>query len=275
MALIPPAYFDCVAAIGVRKQAESTRWVATGFLYGKVHQQLTGGKKVYKTYLVTNRHVASQLTDAVLRFNPKEDAPAREFYAPFSDPEGKPFWRCPRDPSIDVAVIPLNVQRLSEEGIAVAVFDSDDHCAQRSRMKELGVSEGDFVYVLGFPFGDVGGYRNHVVARSGSIARVGDSLSGSRPDFLLDALTFPGNSGGPVISRPELGTIPGTKALNRALLIGVIAGSISYVDEAVSTQTNRTRVTFEDNSGLSTAFPVDYIEEAIAAHLATVVQDTP
>jgi hypothetical protein len=82
--------------------------------------------------------------------------------------------------------------------------------------------------------------------------------------------TFPGNSGGPVILKPEVVSIQGTPANGLALLIGVTAQSINYLDEAVSKQTGRTRVTFEDNSGLSIAFPIDYILEAIQHHLSSI-----
>ena len=154
-------------------------------------------------------------------------------------------------------------------------FSDAEHAAPRARMAQIGVAEGDFVYDLGFPFGDVGGTRSYVVARSGTLARVRDTLSGTRRDFLVDVPTFPGNSGGPVVLKPEMMSIQGTPSNSLSLLIGVTAQSINYLDEAVSRQTGRTRVTFEDNSGLSIAFPVDYIDEAIQHHLASTTPAIP
>jgi hypothetical protein len=38
---------------------------------------------------------------------------------------------------------------------------------------------------------------------------------------------------------------------------------VPYIDVAISTQTRRPRVTFEENSGLTEVHPVDFIEETI------------
>lgn len=270
MALIPPWFFDCVVAIGAPQAGSSTNWFATGFIYGKFIKQHSANQKEYRIYLVTNRHVVSQLNAVRLRFNPVASAPAKEYDLVLVDGQGKPQWHAPTDPEADVAVVPIDYGRLERESIAIKFFGDSEHVAGRARMTQIGVAEGDFVYVLGFPFGDVGGTRSYVVARSGSLARVRDTLSGNRRDFLVDVPTFPGNSGGPVILKPEVVSIQGTPANSLALLIGVTAQSINYLDEAVSKQTGRTRVTFEDNSGLSIAFPVDYIDEAIQHHLSSI-----
>jgi hypothetical protein len=58
--------------------------------------------------------------------------------------------------------------------------------------------------------------RNYVIARQGAIARIRDTLAGSTSRFLIDALIFPGTSGGPVVTRPEAMTIGRTmRALGR------------------------------------------------------------
>ena len=47
----------------------------------------------------------------------------------------------------------------------------------------------------------------------------------------------------------------------------------SYVDVAVSPQTERPRVVFEENSGLADVLPVDYIDEAIRDFLVSRKND--
>jgi hypothetical protein len=84
---------------------------------------------------------------------------------------------------------------------------------------------------------------------------------------MLDSFVFPGNSGGPVVSRPEFTAISGTKAQPTSYFIGMVVSSIEYVDTAVSQQTRRSRITFEKNSGLTEVLPVDYINETIRAWL--------
>src|SRR5207248_3194180 len=149
-------------------------------------------------------------------------------------------------------------------------FHGNRHVANRATMKSVGVSEGDVAYVLGFPMELAGEDRNYVVVRGGTVARVRDCLRGSASSFLVDASVFPGNSGGPVVVRPEVIAIGGTTAVKEALLIGVVAGYLPYQDVAISQQTQNPRVVFEENSALAVVYPVDAIEEAVPAALRTM-----
>jgi hypothetical protein len=90
-------------------------------------------------------------------------------------------------------------------------------------------------------------------------------LDGASPSFLVDAFIFPGNSGSPVILRPEITSISGTPPQNVAYLIGIVRSYLPYADLAISPQTHRPRVSFEENSGLAEVLPTDYIDEAITA----------
>ena len=105
--------------------------------------------------------------------------------------------------------------------------------------------------------------RQFVIARSGSIARIQDVFEGYRNNFIIDAFVFPGNSGGPVISKPDVISIHGTKPMNRAYLLGIIQSYIPYEDVAISQQTGKPRVVFQENSGLAFVIPVDFIMETI------------
>ena len=86
--------------------------------------------------------------------------------------------------------------------------------------------------------------------------------------YVVDAFVFPGNSGGPVITRPETQSIQGTKFSTKANLIGIVKSYIPYNDVAISQQTNRPRVIFEENTGLTKIEPVDYILETIQTAVA-------
>jgi hypothetical protein len=44
---------------------------------------------------------------------------------------------------------------------------------------------------------------------------------------------------------------------------------VKYVDVAVSEQTKKARIAFEENSGLAEVLPVDFIDEAIVAWART------
>ncbi|HYF94311.1 MAG TPA: serine protease [Symbiobacteriaceae bacterium] len=266
MALIPPGFMDCVVSIGTEDAQGNRRWVATGFLYGRLEEVLEDGQKFYRVYLITNRHVFEGLTKAYLRFNPQADEPARDYEIESLNSEGGNEWTAHPDPEIDVAIMPIMIKKLREHAMKVSIFQNDVHSVTVGEMRDLGVTEGDFAYVLGFPMGLVGERRNTVIVRSGTIARIQDVMRKANDEFLVDVFVFPGNSGGPVISKPEAVTIHGTKASLSARLIGIVKAYVPYQDVALSAQTGRPRVIFEENSGLAAVHPVDYIEETIDAY---------
>jgi S1-C subfamily serine protease len=271
MALIPPFFADCVVAIGVDPLKDGKRtWVASGFLYGDYVKDNDDGTKQYRIYLATNRHVFENSTSVYLRFNPISNEPAREYALSLLDKNGDKLWFPHPKAEIDVAVIPINIKLLKEHAMQVSYFQSVVNVANVAKLNELGVTEGDFVYTLGFPMGLVGGERNAVIVRSGSIARIRDALVRANQEYLIDAFVFPGNSGGPVVSKPEALAIKGTKSQDAAYLIGIIKSYVSYRDVAVSLQSKRERITFEENSGLAVVHPIDFVQEAIRRYMKLV-----
>jgi Trypsin-like peptidase domain len=229
----------------------------------------------YQVYLVTNRHVIQEhalVTNEPLsvRFNLKAEARVQEYDVPLTDSQGNPIWHFNPNPAVDVAVVPINGKLLQDQGARFDYFRSDDGWLSRSKAKELGLSEGDGIFVLGFPMGLVGEPQDYVIVRQGAIARVRDALDNPEiSSFLVDCFIFPGNSGGPVILKPEAVTITGQKpAIGKAYLLGIVKEYKSYVDVAVSTQTKRPRITFEENSGLAEVILADYIDETIQDYKA-------
>ncbi len=262
MALIPPFFLDCVAAIGFDAPEGKCEYTATGFMYGRLLPP-EGPESGYQVYRVTHKHVFREHGSAWIRLNPEADEPAREFVLSLVDGSGKETWRAHPDVEIDLAVVPINYLGLKNQGIHVSFFQSDEHVLTRKKWAELGASEGDGVYVLGFPMGLIGGERNYVIVRQGTIARIRDSLAGTSKDLLVDTSIFPGNSGGPVVTRPEIASIEGTKAIRAAHLVGVVSTYLTYQDVAISAQTKKPRIIFEENSGLATVVPADFIDDVV------------
>jgi len=264
MALIPPIYLDCVVAIGIDSEKSERIWIASGFLFGYFQKRDKEKKKsLYSVYLVTNRHVLEGTKIIYLRFNPKDNNPAQEFPLPFTGVTNPAKWHSHPDPLIDLAIVRINPNILEQAGIQFSYFRSDNHIADRNKMNELGITEGDYGYVLGFPMGLIGKKRNFVITRHGTIARIRDFLSGHSKEILFDSLIFPGNSGGPVITKPEVVAIKKTSPQLASYLIGIIKEYIPYQDVAVSMQTKRPRIIFEDNSGLALVVPIDFVLELI------------
>lgn len=275
MALIPRFFLDCVVAIGMPSGKEQVNWIASGFLYGDFFQKGEEGKNIYHVYLITNRHVFKELKQVLLRFNPTGKEAAKQYSLDLVDASSKKMlWTPHPNPNIDIAVIGINVKLLREHKIQVAYFKSDQHIAALDKIAELGITEGDFVYTLGFPMGLIGPERNYVIVRSGNIARIQDAIDHRSNEFLIDAFIFPGNSGGPVVTKPEAMAIRETKAVSSAYLVGVIQSYVPYQDVAISVQTKRPRVVFEENSGLTSVIPIDFVKEAIGAYEETRAKGT-
>lgn len=74
---------------------------------------------------------------------------------------------------------------------------------------------------------------------------------------------FPGNSGGPVINRPDVTAIQGAPHNESCNLIGVVSAYIPYREVLYSKQTGMVRMLQEENRGLTIVHPVDRIIEVV------------
>jgi len=264
MALLPPFYLDTVVAIGVGDDPTKRHWIGTGFIYGRFVEKIANREaKNYRLWLITNKHVLKDYRDVYIKFNSAQDTQSKDYKVPLIARNGRVRWVGHPTESVDVAAIHLYAKFLEKEERRFAFFQSDSHTMNRENMRAAGVTEGDHVFVLGFPMGLVKAERQYVICRGGCIARVRDFVEGETSDFLIDAPVFPGNSGGPVILCPSTLAIEGTNPINKADLVGIVKAYVPYIDMAVSQQTLRARITFEENSGLATVESVDSIIETV------------
>ena len=268
MALIPPQYLNTVVALGNSRDDGSADFNATGFLYGHpAGLDPSDGQQWFRVFLVTNRHVIESADRFVARFDRSMTAESQIVPLPLTAPDGSALWTLHPDEA-DVAVIPIATSVLKEQSIEFAVFQRDRNALSREQAREGGLGEGNGVFVLGFPLGLVGSQRNYVIARQGIIARIQDWLDEEADHFLIDASVFPGNSGGPVLTKPESIRINETQSFMRCCLIGMVSSYLPYREVAVSQQTGRPRMIFEENSGLGKVVPVDVIQEAVEVAVA-------
>lgn len=263
MPLIVPKYLDCVVAIGVDNPTNvgTKSWIGTGFLVGYHDNTMAADK--YNVYIVSNKHVFEGNRVVYLKFNPQGGQPAKDYKLDLVDAAGNKLYKQHPNPNVDVAVELINAPLLQRDGIIVSFFVLGQDSYTIADLKKIGTTEGDGVFVLGYPMGFIGTTRQYVILRSGAIARIHDMLEGHSSDYIVDAFVFPGNSGGPVIIKPEITSIQGTRYNTSSRLIGLVKSYIPYRDVAISPQTNRARVVFEENTGLTNVEPVDYIIQTI------------
>lgn len=124
-------------------------------------------------------------------------------------------------------------------------------------LSQENVQAGAPLFIIGFPLGMRSEEFATPIVRRAMVAR-SDS-----ENIIVDGFVFPGNSGGPVIYEPSIqfGKVFKTPILQGDWFIGMVVSEISYVEPAISPQTGRARVTFEDNTGLCNVIPANIILE--------------
>lgn len=265
MALLPPFFLDAVVALGVGDDPAKRKWIGTGFLYGALVKNSDPANKSYHVFLVTNRHVLEGHASIWIKFNPASGSGSQDFEASLRAKNGRDTWIRHPDTAVDLGAIFINASFLQSKNMRFSYFRDDEHAFSVAELKSEGVTEGDGVYVLGYPMGLVDARWQAAICRVGCIARIQDVITAGTGEFLIDAAVFPGNSGGPVILQLEAMSITGTKSISKASLVGVVQSYLPYQDVAVSMQTGRPRITFDENSGLSPVIPVDRINELMVA----------
>ena len=275
MALMPPEFLNTVVAVGVKPPNNTTVYTGTGFLYAYPFSEVTGTQSgLFKTFFVTNAHVYDEIVKSIedlkitddkpikLRFNQSADNSSIEFDVPSKSEDGNELWI--KNPNgEDVAVLAVSESALRDNNIPISCFFQDKNTLTREQAEEKGLFEGDGVFVLGFPMGLAGVDRNYVIVRSGIVARVQDWYNSASRDYLIDASVYPGNSGGPVIIKPEITKVGETKNIHQAYLIGMVKEYVPYREFLYSRQTNTLRMELQENSGLGVVVSVDAIQDTI------------
>ena len=259
MALLPRTYMDTLVTIS----NGNNFCIGTGFLVGKFIKE-EEGKRHYALFLITNKHVLQNQNVVYLGFNQFGVYATNEFKVVLKNNNILNY--SPHvDPKVDVVALILNAEVLNVSKSQYSFFALDDNTYSIEQLKENGVYEGDLINVLGFPLNLVDLNHKNPICRLGCISKISNLYVPGNCDknFIVDAQAFPGNSGGPVILRPELTAVVGTKPHARAVLIGILHSYIPYQDNLISQQTNTIVSTSIENSGLTNVHPVDYIKDVI------------
>lgn len=281
MALIPSHYLDAVAVLeegDLTADPPVFTPIATGTLLGYKAVDQTGveeGQYRRHLFLVTNRHVIEGKSELWIRFN--QGATSQRFRLSVIDENGQDRFFV--SPNFDVAICHFDGRPLREAGADFAALPNWSFL-DMDGLQSAGIVGGDGVFVLGFPMGIAGVEKKYAIVRSGVVARLDQEIVDERGSFLIDCPVFPGNSGGPVILRPEMLTLGDSPGRATVHVIGIVAGYVPWVDMAISSQTGNPRITFEENSGLTNVIPMDAVNELVSPRLdllegTTETEDAP
>ena len=268
MAIIPHFFLDAVIAIGIDGLDGNKIWIGTGFIVGRKE---VDNPTLSTHYIITNKHVIEHKRHIYVRFNSLGDTLVKDYRIDLYGSAGEALYSAHPNDKTDVIAVQIRPQTLINDKSIWGSFDLGDHALTLEQMSRTGVTEGNLVYALGFPMGKVDIIKAPI-CRLGCISRVMDAFIKQRenPTFLVDAQVFPGNSGGPIVSRPEQSSIEGTPSNSSANLIGILSEYIPYQETLYSRQTGRARMIQEENSGLTVVHPVDRIKEVVELEWARI-----
>lgn len=256
MALIPQFFIDSVASVGIRQGTE-IKWIGTGFFIVKHIEE-----NKFQPFMVTNKHVFDGLQSVVIRLIERNTKELRIIDMPLVI-DGKRAYSVHPDDKVDVAVILLNGSYITENNLDFSAFNIDEHAMTTEEFINNGGNEGSTIFMLGYPMGLVNIKSSTPICRTGCVARIDKFEVRESKNMLLDIQNFPGNSGSPIVAKPEIVSIEGTKALDKCVLIGIIHSYIPYQETLINSQTGKVVEIRSENSGIAKANPVEYIKEVV------------
>ncbi len=245
MNFIPTNFKRSIVLIGINK--ENPSWVGTGFL---VRKKDTKGK--LHIYLVTAKHVVATPNNYFVCYPSYKlgkylyhDLTFNSVY--FIDDNRK----------IDVAIVLCN-SLIFDEIDANDTIDLDSEAIIIAGYLQYGGQIGDTIKMLGYPLEILTQTILEPVCRTGCVARISEQQLRKDNTFLLDLITFKGDSGSPLFARIKIGE---TK---KTLLIGIHV-SVT-LKPLINISNNESTFVSYTASGISEAIPTDFIFETIASH---------
>ena len=225
---IPPECLQTAAALGVRNEpgeaatgGEPMEIVATGFLYTlPTSGDPSDRSSEVRMWLVTCKHVIEGVRDAgmnelLVRLNRSAGQGMTRFSTSLQ-PNARPGWTL--HPAEDVAVILASGEDLNAKQIDWRAIPATRNALTKDEAIALEFYEGDEVFTVGFPVGWRKGRQDWPIVRQGILAQVQGWFNGDHDTFLVDGSGFPGNSGGPLFTKPRIESIPESRIRNSYLL---------------------------------------------------------
>ncbi len=225
------------------------------------------------SYLVTAKHVVIDSTthkpqeDIFVFINRKDNTRIEALSVKELIDRDKTHWVFHSDDTVDVALIPFPF-KYEEHDVAII--------PDTAFLSAAGFAELYSVFFVSYQPGIQDESRINPIIRAGAVSRINEDLS-----FYIDASAFPGNSGSPVFLTPsgwrfaaDGGVVITNTDEIAGKFIGLVGAYVPYRDEAISRQTGQTRIVFEENTGLSKVWSVNYITQIMESKSFKEQNDT-
>jgi hypothetical protein len=262
---VPPELKKCVAFIFIEQPTQQLIPNGTGFFI--IVKGPSGGGW---GYLVTAKHVLmsershSLYPTVWVRINKRAGGVENLRLDLIPDGGGKNVF-VHTDPSVDVAVVPI---RYPDPNIYDTVALTDDLLAAKGDFQKLDIHEGSDIFFVGMFLPHLGVARNYPIVRFGKVALLSDepvSWDGALTDlYLMETMSFGGNSGSPVFFYLGADNRPGVLTLGPATLrlAGIMEGYFGEYEPMEAVQTNVTPAT-RVNYGVAAVIPAYKIHEIL------------
>ena len=258
MAIIPHKYLDSVVSIGTKDSNGKINWFGTGFF---VHRLIDKEKHAAIPFLISNKHVLEGVNSVIIRMIKRGTHDLEEVSVPLKGSDGKEIYKC--HSTADIAVMPFPSDIIINNNLEFNSFDIDSESMTSVELRDNGVEEGGLLYMLGYPMGLVNAGSGSPICRLGCVARISEAQISEKKNILVDIQNFPGNSGSPIVNRPEVVSLNGTKCLEKCVLVGIVHSYIPYQETLLNTQTKQIVEVRSENSGLANVHPVEFIREVV------------
>ncbi len=259
MAIIPESAFKSVVSIHYLMKNEKGEDVypclGTGFFYGYLLKMVNEEEGEYAVYLVTNKHILEVFLDnggiqKRIYIAVNKDSNIEYPYIDIFDNNGNLNFIVSEE--ADIAISRINYNKLDTEKYESSFIKSNSQTAVIQQLVELDVQEGCSVFIMGFPAGIISYDKKYVIVKHGTIARIKECIEKTTNEILIDSYIVQGNSGSPVILKPDFTHIVGTKPIEKSSLIGIVCGYKPYQDQ---------------NTGLAVIVPMDFVNNLIEAEI--------
>ena len=280
MAQIPAQFLKSVVTLGWKNPKHGSQpnqrvmsQNATGFLYGypvEYREDISpDGTYEARIFLVTCKHVIenqSQFNQLLIRFN-NLSGQGMSTYSLDIRKAGSLVWTL--HPTADVAVVAIDAEKMKAADVEWNYLARVDHALPHERILNGDFSEGDEVFILGFPMGWREGRQDYPIVRHGMVAQIKGLANGDHDTFLVDGSAFGGNSGGPVLTKGQVSSITGTSLIDRVSLVGMVAASTNI------TRNSDSGPQVQENADLIVVEPINRINETVELALDAVASGSP
>ena len=250
MPLLASRQLDTVALFTEERKGRF-HYAATGFF---CRHRFVDEQSRDELFLVTSPRAREDLEDWLLIGRRRKSG--RTLVDPVDQKRGLPRRTWFSDDECGLAVLPLDPEHLARMRLRYHAVSTATGALTLSAMRTKRIGEGDDVLVLGFG-PELERLKPAPLVRRGIVARIQDCYQGLSNAFLVDATTFEGNRGSPVVIKPHRSAADRPRSDPAGKLIGVVTESLPNPWGPVEHRADDRTLWIQVNTGLVRIIPVD------------------